>query len=120
MPRARRRCGHTGCDELAPCPTHTPPPWATSTRRATLPPDWHTIRADVLTRDPTCQLHYPGTWHTTRGLASCGGTSSEVDHIGRADDHTPGNLRGVCTDCHRRRTQAQSADARRRTDTRRR
>lgn len=112
MPRAGRRCPRHGCDQLAPCPDHTPAPWAGSTRRATLPPDWDRIRAEILERDTTCQLAYPGTWHTARGLTSCTGTPTEVDHIHSATDHTPANLRGVCPPCHRRRTQQQAAAAR--------
>lgn len=110
MPRAPRRCSR--CDELAPCPTHTRPAWQGSNRRATLPPDWPAIAARTLRRDRTCQLAYPGTWHTRHGPTRCAGRSSEVDHIGDPSDHTPGNLRGVCAPCHRRRTQAQSASAR--------
>jgi 5-methylcytosine-specific restriction protein A len=105
MPRAARRCARPGCDELAPCPHHTRPAWQSSSRRTTLPADWSRIRAVILTRDPVCQLAYVDT---------CAGASVEVDHIGRPDDHTAGNLRGVCAPCHRRRTQGQSAAARRR------
>jgi 5-methylcytosine-specific restriction enzyme A len=102
-PRAPRRCSRPACDELLPCPTHTPAPWQSSHRRTLLPSDWHRIRAAILTRDPTCQLNLNGCTHT----------ATEVDHIGRPDDHTPRNLRGVCTTCHRKRTATQSATARR-------
>ena len=109
MPRARRRCPAAGCDQLAPCPDHTPAPWASSTRRATLPTNWSsTVVPHILERDPVCQLAYPGTWHTRRGPAHCTGQATEVDHIRDRNDHTPANLRGVCSACHRRRTQAQA------------
>ncbi|MGH3760266.1 HNH endonuclease [Actinophytocola sp.] len=63
-------------------------PWARSTRRTRLPPDWPRIRARVLRRDPICRL--------------CGtAPSTEVDHIRPGDDHSDTNLRGVCTPCHR-------------------
>jgi hypothetical protein len=112
MPRARRRCPATGCDHLTPCPDHTPAPWASSSRRATLPPDWPTIRAHILERDTACQLAYSGTWRTRTGPASCTGHALEVDHIGAPDDHRPHMLRGVCPPCHRRRTQQQATAAR--------
>jgi 5-methylcytosine-specific restriction protein A len=112
MPRAPRRCTRNGCDELAPCPHHTRPAWQGSTRRATLPHDWPAIVRRILRRDPSCQLAYPDSWHTAHGPTTCAGRSTEVDHIGNPGDHTPGNLRGVCSPCHRRRTQAQSAAAR--------
>ncbi len=115
MPRANRRCHAPGCDQLAPCDTHTAAPWASSSRRITLPPNWSAIRAAILERDQTCQLAYPDEWHTARGPARCAGLALEVDHIGAPDDHRPKQLRGVCPPCHRRRTQAQSAAARRRT-----
>lgn len=77
--------------------------WATSNRRATLPPDWRKIRARILKRDPLCRLAYPDI---------CAGHSREVDHIGPPNDHRPHMLRGVCTPCHKRRTQEQAQAAR--------
>lgn len=71
------------------------------------------MRADVLHLQPTCQLAYVGVWLTSTGPAACTVTSTEVDHIHAPDDHRPANLRGVCQACHRRRTQEQSAAARR-------
>ena len=112
LPRAPRRCPRLGCDERVPCPHHGGP-WAGSTRRATLPREWPALVALVLTRDPVCTLHYPGTWHTTHGPTTCTRTSTEVDHVGDRLDHNPANLRGVCHECHARRTAEQSAAARR-------
>ncbi|GAA1909307.1 hypothetical protein GCM10009737_08180 [Nocardioides lentus] len=108
MPQASRRCGRPGCDEVAPCPTHTPKPWASSRRRASLPTNWGSITRSVLADQPHCQLAYEGEWLTARGPARCTGTSTEVDHIGDARDHSRTNLRGVCGPCHTRRTQAQA------------
>lgn len=70
-------------------------------RRATLPSDWRKIRARILRRDPLCRL----------ALDVCTGRSTEVDHIGDPGDHRPANLRGVCSECHKRRTAQQAADA---------
>lgn len=111
-PRARRRCGRQGCDEIAPCPVHTPKPWAGSTRRATLPSNWSSITAVVLAEEPTCQLAYDGTWWTRSGPTSCTVDSTEVDHIVDRLDHSRANLRGVCSACHRRRTQQQAGGRR--------
>jgi hypothetical protein len=114
MPRAARRCNRPGCDELTPCPIHKPKPWSDS-RRKMLPGNWSSsIVPAILTRDPICQLAYPGTWHTRSGPAQCTVRSTEVDHIGAPDDHRLEMLRGVCAACHRRRTHEQSAAARRR------
>ncbi len=107
-PRAPRRCARLDCDQLAPCPDHTPPPWQGSNRRAELPSDWTSTTRRVLADQPVCTLAYPGTWSTRRGLARCGVRSTEVDHIGDPQDHSRDNLRGVCSACHRRRTQQQA------------
>ena len=76
--------------------------WETSNRRASLPPDWRKIRARILQRDPLCTL----------ALDCCAGRSVEVDHIGEATDHRDHMLRGVCSPCHKRRTQQQAREAR--------
>jgi hypothetical protein len=48
----------------------------------------------ILARDPICRLQ-----------TNChGAPSREVDHVGRNDDHSLENLRGVCAACHRHRT----------------
>lgn len=98
-----RVCGTPGCPNLTPnayCPHHTTPPWQGSTRRARLPRNWNRVRATILHRDPTCQ--------------ACGtAPSTEVDHIQPGDNHHPSNLQGLCTNCHRAKTQAEAAAARR-------
>jgi 5-methylcytosine-specific restriction protein A len=108
MPRAVRRCGKRDCDQPMPCAEHAAKPWAASDRRATLPSYWGSLATRILKRDKTCQLHYPGTWHTNKGEATCTRIATEVDHIGSRTDHSPKNLRGVCSPCHRRRTQEQA------------
>lgn len=77
-------------------------PWDSSSRRSPLPSDWRAIRAPILRRDPTCRLRLEG----------CTVVSTEVDHVGDPDDHRPHMLRGVCRECHQKRTQAQAAAAR--------
>lgn len=112
MPRAKRRCGHRGCDKYLPCPVHTPAPWAGSDRRSTLPSNWSSLTKFILDRDPTCRIAYPGEWLTKRGTVRCTVTSTEVDHWGHRLDHRPEMLRGVCHNCHSRRTQEQAQAAR--------
>ena len=102
MPRATKRCGDPTCDEPMPCPKHTRKPWAGSDRRATLPPDWEWRVQVVLERDPLCRLR----------LYGCTGKSEEVDHAGHRDDHRFAKLRGVCSNCHGKRTAAQGHQAR--------
>lgn len=67
-------------------------------RQNPLPPDWHTIRNQILQRDNyTCQ--------------HCGSHQNlEVDHIIPAwklgwDNHNPNNLQTLCKHCHTQKTQ---------------
>lgn len=85
--------------------------WASSDRSASLPPDWPDIRRQVLNEEPACRLAYADEWVTKRGIESCAGRSVEVDHIDSPIDHSRANLRGVCTPCHKRRTQEQAVAA---------
>lgn len=78
-------------------------PWDSSDRRKSLPKNWRTIRAAVLDRDLwVCQLRDDG----------CTVLAEEVDHVGDRADHSLGNLRAVCSWCHKRRTAAQGNAAR--------
>lgn len=65
--------------------------WHTSKRRAELPSNWPNIRRRVLKRDPMCTLCWE--WEST-----------DVDHIAPGPDHSDGNLRGVCRQCHARKS----------------
>ena len=67
-------------------------------RQNPLPPNWHTIRNQILQRDNyTCQ--------------HCGSHQNlEVDHIIPAwklgwDNHNPNNLQTLCKRCHTQKTQ---------------
>jgi hypothetical protein len=82
-------------------------------RRADLPSNWSsTIVPAILNRDPTCQLHYPDEWQVASRTVHCTIISTEVDHRGDRRDHRSHMLRGVCHECHARRTREQSAQAR--------
>lgn len=105
MPRAPRRCPHKDCDELAPCPEHTPRAWSGSTRRQRLPPDWKARREATRNRaNGQCEgisVHGEPPWH----VQDCDGVGSECDHDQRGDDHSLANLRWLSTPCHTRKTQ---------------
>ena len=78
--------------------------WQHSTRRATLPDDWPALRRAVLVRDAwQCQIADP---------QRCTGHATDVDHIGRSEDHSLANLRAACRPCHARRSAMQGAAAR--------
>ena len=81
--------------------------WEGSTRRQRLPPAWPTLRRSILKRDPLCRLSFADI---------CTTVSTEVDHIKAGDDHTPGNLQGVCAPCHKRKTAAERPRQRRPTE----
>lgn len=68
------------------------------------PPNWAAIRRRVLARDRTCRLQYVG----------CTVVSTDADHVGERDDHRLSMLRGVCHECHVKRTQEQARAAIRR------
>lgn len=82
-----------------PCPFHEHKPWEGSTRSKQLPRDWSRRRRYVLQRDPIC--------------TECDeALSTEVHHQGSRDDHSYENLGGICTGCHKIKTQEEARDAR--------
>jgi 5-methylcytosine-specific restriction endonuclease McrA len=69
--------------------------WSSSDRRAHLPRNWQALRLRVFDRDGyLCQIAGP----------TCTGLATEVDHINGRDNHGMGNLRAVCSRCHKART----------------
>jgi 5-methylcytosine-specific restriction endonuclease McrA len=80
--------------------------WAGSRRRAELPPRWASeIRPAILDRD-----RYRCQW-LTRGHR-CGKPATDVDHIRRGNDHSPGNLQSLCGQHHSAKTSAEGNAAR--------
>lgn len=63
-------------------------------RSTPLPRGWHSLRRQVLSRDPICRI-----CHIAK--------STEVDHTGAPDDHRLTLLQGLCTPCHRVKTASQ-------------
>ena len=99
-----RVCAEPGCPLDASsgrryCLQHDRVPWEGQPHwRTRYPPDWKQLRLAVLARDPVCAI--------------CGiAPSREVDHVGGRDDNELGNLRGVCSRCHRRRSARQGRAA---------
>jgi hypothetical protein len=103
--------------------------WQGGSRRSTLPPEWAPeIRPAILDRDG-----HRCTWITDLDdggpsdyLAGdydpdlrCPRRATDVDHIGDAHDHSPGNLRSLCSWHHDRRSSKQGNAARRRYSNRR-
>ena len=89
--------------------------WASSNRRAELPPDWEQRRQAIKQRaGGRCEAMSQITGdrkeydHGTR----CTRKGSECDHVGDKMDHGPANLQWLCWLHHRNRTQKQAADAR--------
>lgn len=81
--------------------------WANSNRSDRLPSNWDTIQRKVL-RDAkhACQVKLgPGR--------VCGRHATQVDHIRPGDDHSPGNLRAICAECHGKKSSAEGNAARR-------
>lgn len=75
--------------------------WQGSDRVKRLPAGWKKIRAEVLQRDPTCQLCFVRP-------------STHCDHIEpKKDDHRKEALRGVCEPCHMQLSSKQGNDAQR-------
>ena len=79
--------------------------WATSTRRARLPPDWGAIRPPILARDGhRCR------WHLGGGIL-CGAPANNVDHIDPNGPDTPDNLHSLCPPHHARKSATEGAAA---------
>lgn len=94
-------CAEPGCPTLTDrtrCPEHQPAPWAGSTRRSRLPPDWQRRVAYVLERDDhTCYR--------------CRRFANRVDHVVAGDDHSYSNLAAICLDCDKRKSGAEGGRA---------
>lgn len=84
--------------------------WIGSTRRKRLPPEWESLRLQVLRRDSyRCQIQDSG----------CKGIATDVDHILRGDNHSPKNLQAACSYCHNKKSSAEGHEAQRRKRARR-
>lgn len=105
MPRASSPCPKPGCWQLKPCPTHKPKPWAGSTRRATLPPDWNQRVAAVKHRSGgRCEHQGPA--------GRCTNRSASVDHAAYRLDHRPEALMDLCQPHHAVKTRSESTAGR--------
>ena len=68
---------------------------------------WRQLRARVLEEQPECHWSFPG----------CTIQSTQADHViplaAGGEPHSRSNVVGTCSNCHRRRTQAQGGRRRR-------
>lgn len=81
--------------------------WDNSDRRSRLPADWHKLRKQILRRD-----NFECQWRTGQ-MSVCGEPGNEVDHIRPGDDHSPANLRVLCSWHHSRKSSAEGGRANR-------
>jgi 5-methylcytosine-specific restriction protein A len=82
--------------------------WNSSDRASELPADWPRRRAETLRAD-NHRCVWPGRWSDRQ----CGMPANEVDHIKPGGDHSWRNLQSLCPSHHQRKTQQESAAARR-------
>lgn len=80
--------------------------WEGSQRRDELPADWAAIRQIVILRDR-------GRCRWIESNARCPAPGTDVDHVGDKLDHSPANLRLLCSAHHNRRSSAQGNAAQR-------
>jgi hypothetical protein len=80
--------------------------WETSDRRASLPANWPTVRAQRLAIDGhRCTA-------TMRSGNRCRDRATDVDHAGGPDDHDVAALRSLCSWHHDRKSSREGAAAR--------
>ena len=96
--RAATACGTPLCPNTRPCPQH-PASWTEGQRGRIMPPGWSATRTRILARDH----------HWCRSC--CASPATEVHHL-RPGTEGDEWLVSLCSPCHRRATQAQSAAAR--------
>lgn len=80
--------------------------WKDSTRRSELPRDWKQRAARVRKRDG-----FQCTESDENGRR-CAQPGRDVDHIVPGQDHSYSNLRTLCVDCHKAKTQREAAEGR--------
>lgn len=94
--------------------------WSSSHRKKRFNPDWERTRLVVLERDGhCCQWPVRDMWGDVH---PCGAPANEVDHKRRdgvRDDDSLDNLWALCHWHHQRKTENESAEARRRNAERR-
>jgi 5-methylcytosine-specific restriction protein A len=120
MPRRTgwRVCSVPGCPEFSQggrCPEHRSEAEqrrGTARQRGYGGRTWQNARRAVLNRDPNCVCTDDGHGHN----GQCGQPSTVADHYpderrdlvaaGVPDPDAPGRMRGICADCHNRKSAA--------------
>lgn len=81
--------------------------WKGSSRRSELPSNWPALRRQVLRRcGGRCEALDPQTHERCAELAT------DCDHIRPGSDHSPSNLRGLCSWHHQQKSSREGAAAR--------
>lgn len=92
MPRAPKKCPKVECHNRQPCPVH-PMGWGAKKPGSEMPSDWNKLRRRVWARDVVCVL--------------CRAPGHSVDHViprSRGGGHSLDNLRLLCHDCHKKKS----------------
>jgi 5-methylcytosine-specific restriction protein A len=98
--RAPVACAAPGCPHRQPCSVHPSRRWADGARGRRMPAGWDATRRRILDRDGwTCR--------------ACSRYAAEVDHIIRNGGEHDANLQSLCAPCHRDKTRAEAARAKR-------
>lgn len=113
MPRAPKVCPH--CENFQPCPIHTPKPWASSKRsQRTVSGSRQQARARRVLAQHGGVCHVCGKAGATM-VDHVVPLSPLADPAGVGGRDTEDNLRPIHPEpCHREKTQAEAARARRR------
>lgn len=117
--KALKVCSQPGCPELTPegrCDAHkreAEQRRGSAYQRGYGGKSWISSRDAVLARDPICVCRDDGHDHDGQ---RCGQTSTVADHYpderrnliaaGVPDPDAPHRMRGICADCHNRKTGA--------------
>jgi hypothetical protein len=96
MPRAPRICAAPGCANLIKvgeqCPNHPRRQWNK---------DRQTVnRNRTVGREALRRQHVGSGKKCVLKFACCTGVATELDRIDHRGDYTPGNVQGVCHECH--------------------
>lgn len=86
--------------------------WNNSDRKQRLPKDWQQRRKIIIARASRGQEFARCEKNDEETQLRCANVGRDVDHIRPGDDHSMGNLRLLCTGCHRAKTAEEGVQAR--------
>lgn len=85
-------------------------PWDSSNRHDRLPPNWPTLREAAI---QACGRQCEWIVKHPNGNYRCPDEATEVDHKIAGDNHSPSNLRGLCSFHHAIKSSAEGHAAKR-------